>query len=146
MYLDKLRPELMQNSFDPFEMTSQLGAQGLQEGMQAKNRVEQANARAMQDHMREVQRQQQEEQQGLGSLANIGLAFATGGTSAGLGALASEAIGGPIGQLAGMAVGKMGGTSGNAVTSGIGDSALGSYASNIPGGYGDYLRGRRTWF
>ena len=149
MYLDKLRPDIGQG-FDPFEMTYQLGGQGYQEGMQAKNRVEQANARAMQDHMQEVQRQQQEEQQGLGSLANIGLAFATGGTSAGLGALAGEAIGGPLGDIAGMALGKKFGggqaasTAGNALTSDIGGSALDTFAT--PDVWNDYLRGRQRWF
>jgi hypothetical protein len=134
MYLEKLNPYFQQGA-DPFEISQQLGMQGLQDGMQARQKVARRNAEAQQIGQQMAQQMEKEQQEGLGSLLNIGAAFATGGTSAGLGALASEAIGGPVGDLVGAAVGgnlakgagdAAASTAGNALTEGIDDSVLGN--------------------
>ena len=154
MYLDKLNPNLISQGMygmDPFEATQQLGSQGMQNGFQTKNKVEGAKQNAMQNHQQMMQQQQQAGGDLFSSLANVGLAFATGGTSAGLGALAGEAIGGPVGDIVGMAVGKGVGkgaadTASNALTD-ISGSELANYASDIPGvDYLDFTGQRNRWF
>lgn len=153
MYLDKLNPFLGQSlATNPFDITQQLGSQGLQSGMQTKNKVEGVRQTAMNNHMAAVKQQEEEEAAGLNSLLNIGMAFATGGASAGLGALAGEAIGGPVGDIVGMAVGgKFGGgnaanAAGNAVADNLVNSQLGNTMSQVGGHFGDYLNRRNNPF
>lgn len=150
MWLERLNPNLAGTGADPFEASVQLGQQALQQGMQAKNKVNATKQTAMQNAMQAYQQQQQEEQEGLGSLLNAGLAFATGGASAGLKELAGEAIGGPLGDVISATMkdcfGPAAKTAGNALTDNLAGTALGNTMEQVGGYFGDYLNNRKQNF